>query len=299
MSTSITAPMLAGKADLEKLRFPVLCSPKLDGIRALCVNGKALTRKWKPIPNNHVRQWIERFMPDGVDGELLLRDRKMEFRHVTSAIMSRDGVPDFVFHVFDHVVEGGLARPFVERIASARAAIPALELHTVIVEHVMVASLDELSALAVQHVRDGYEGTMIRDPSGPYKCGRSTTREGFLLKLKAFDDEEATVVGFEELRKNENEQERDAFGHAKRSQRQEGMRGMGTLGALLLRFEDGTEFSCGSGFDVEIRARLWSERSALTGRVVKVKYQADPGGRKPGQKPRFPVFQGFRHEDDR
>ena len=43
--------MLAGKAVLADVQFPVLASPKLDGVRILMVGGKALTRTFKPIPN--------------------------------------------------------------------------------------------------------------------------------------------------------------------------------------------------------------------------------------------------------
>jgi len=41
---AITKPMLASKCEQpEELRFPVLATPKLDGIRCLKIGGKALT----------------------------------------------------------------------------------------------------------------------------------------------------------------------------------------------------------------------------------------------------------------
>ena len=42
-------------------------------------------------------------------------------------------------------------------------------------------------------------------PNAPYKQGRSTVREGYLLKVKTFLDDEATVVRFEERMHNGNE----------------------------------------------------------------------------------------------
>src|SRR5690606_22412947 len=68
-------PMLAVEASIEDIRFPVLASPKLDGIRATMVDGKALTRSLKPIPNHHVRMWLEANCPNGWDGELMLPRR--------------------------------------------------------------------------------------------------------------------------------------------------------------------------------------------------------------------------------
>ena len=73
--SQITKPMLAVKAtSLENIRYPVLASPKLDGIRGLPIpDGKRgvsmVSRNWKPIPNNFVRTWLEMNVPAGLDGE--------------------------------------------------------------------------------------------------------------------------------------------------------------------------------------------------------------------------------------
>lgn len=80
----ITKPMLASKCENPHLLpFPVLATPKLDGIRCLKIGGKALTRSLKPISNRFVREWIEDNLPDGVDGELMLRNDT--FSETTSA----------------------------------------------------------------------------------------------------------------------------------------------------------------------------------------------------------------------
>lgn len=118
--------------------------------------------------------------------------------------------------------------------------------------------------------------------------------EGYLLKLKRFEDSEAVVVGFEEKLTNTNTQERDELGHAKRSKVKVGMVPAGTLGALRVRRPDGVEFSIGSGFDDAFRTKAWEERETLVGRLVKYRHQ--PHGAL--EAPRFPVFLGFRHEDD-
>ena len=57
---AITKPMLASKCENPHLLpFPVLATPKLDGIRCLKIGGKALTRSFKPISNRFAREWIE------------------------------------------------------------------------------------------------------------------------------------------------------------------------------------------------------------------------------------------------
>lgn len=73
MSTTIK-PMLASDCDgaIEKLKYPVLVSPKIDGIRCLNVDGQALTRSLKPQPNRTIRALASNPAFVGLDGELVI-----------------------------------------------------------------------------------------------------------------------------------------------------------------------------------------------------------------------------------
>lgn len=306
MTFTVFKPMLAGKApeDLSTLTYPLIVSPKLDGIRCLRYFGQAVSRTLKLIPNDYIRAQLNEYqIPDGFDGELLLRDKTALFKDVSSAVMSRSGEPDFVYAVFDWAT----AEPsgFSSRLESVHqtwlANIKAWP-HVEIVEHRQVNSADELLKLHVAWLEMGYEGTMIRSLHGPYKQGRSTTREGYLLKLKNFVDEEAEVIGVEEMMHNTNEATLDELGHTKRSSAKAGKVGKGTLGKFLCRFlSDGTEFKCGTGLGLtdEVRKEIWDAvidplDSDVIGSIIKVKHQPDPGGRQEGQAPRIPIFLGFR-----
>lgn len=304
----IEKPMLAGQApeDPSTLRYPVLVSPKLDGIRCLVIGGRAVSRKLKPIPNTFVREWIEAYVPEGVDGELLLRDLTAPFRAVSSAIMSADGEPDFVFCAFDWKQYEDLefrdrlyALHLWETPARERASNQGVRWRVDVVPHREVMNAKELMIAHTNFIAMGYEGTMIRDPEGPYKFGRSTTKQGWLLKLKNFVDEEAVVVGVEEMMHNANELQRDELGHAKRSTHQENKQPLGTLGALVCRFPgEETEWRVGGGpgLTQELRQAMWDVRDDLIGQEVKIKHQPDPGGRKHNQAPRIPQFLGFRQD---
>jgi len=144
-------------------------------------------------------------------------------------------------------------------------------------------------------VGEGYEGVMIRTPNSPYKCGRSTSREGYLQKIKRFTDSEAAIIDFEEREHNANEATTDLLGHTKRSSHQENMVKTGTLGALRVRdVKTQVEFKIGTGYDDALRQEIWDNKDKYSKLLVKYKSQAS--GAK--EAPRFPVFIGFRNEND-
>lgn len=303
-------PMLAGKApeDLSELKLPVLVSPKLDGIRCIILDGKPMSRKLKPIPNLYVQKILDG-LPNGLDGELML-SLPGNFNEVQSAVMSVEGEPKFHYCVFDQdtVVSSGVAAEYAGRLALAAKTVQIigqLNPRVEIVPHYKCDTLEELLAHEQEFLSMGFEGLMIRSMTGPYKYGRSTEREGHLLKLKRFADAEAEVIGVEELMHNDNEAVVNELGLTKRSSCKEGKRPANTLGALVCRRPDGVEFNIGAGFTEAERARIWNTPDSnvvsprginFIGCMVKYKYQPDPAN--PNNAPRFPVYLGFRHEDD-
>ena len=286
-------PMLAATLKPgDKVNFPVLLSPKLDGVRCLIIKGRAMSRSLKEIPNKYVQDVLGTNELDGLDGELIVGSPTAPdaYRKTVSAVMSEDGEPAFKFHVFDNYLHVG---DFQARLRSAFhmgskyksfiAPVP----HSLCVEDVDLLNYEE------DYVVEGYEGVMLRDPAGAYKFGRSTMREGGLLKLKRFVDAEAVIVGREERMENLNPRQMDELGRNRRSSHKAGKRGMGTLGALIVQdCKTKVQFSIGTGFDDAERARLWGMN--LHGVIVK--YKSQPTGVK--DKPRFPVYLGMRDARD-
>jgi len=288
-------PTLAAKApeDLSLLRYPLLISPKLDGIRAVVRNGRLLSRTLKPIPNNYIRLIVEGYASrlEGFDGELIVGKPYGEgvFARTTSAVMSRGGSYIFTFHVFDVIAKGD----YFERIkAFSYGPLPEF-VH--IVQQLHVQGPASLAYFENHYLKRGYEGVMLRDSRAEYKFGRSTVKEQALLKLKRFDDDEATVIGFEEQMHNDNAKERDERGYAKRSTKKAGLKGAGTLGALVCESERFTDvFNIGTGFDETTRKHIWTHRAHFRGKLVRFKFQ------RVGtiDAPRCPVFQGWRDKRD-
>ena len=62
-------PMLAATLKSpEALKFPVVASPKLDGVRAIIIDGVVMSRNLKPIPNVFVQKIFGHREFNGFDG---------------------------------------------------------------------------------------------------------------------------------------------------------------------------------------------------------------------------------------
>lgn len=282
-------PMLAGTLkNLSDVKYPCYVTPKIDGIRCLIHEGQAVSRTWKPIRNKFIQSKLAG-LPDGLDGELTLRENA-SFQAVSSAIMRTDGEPDFVYLIFDRIIP---LMDYTERVYHlTRLDLPSF---CRVLEPEKVADETYLLHCEKEFLLQGYEGVMIRSGDGQYKFGRSTVREGGLLKLKRFEDSEAEVYDFKEQMHNANEAKKDAFGRTERSSHKDGLVPKGTLGALLVRdVKTGVEFEVGTGFDAQTRQLIWDNQAEYLDRIMKYKYQ--PTGVL--DKPRFPVFLGFRDKDD-
>ena len=159
----------------------------------------------------------------------------------------------------------------------------------------LVNSPAELESFEEEQLQEGFEGTMIKDPQGLYKFGRSTIKGGQLLKRKVFVDSEFEVVGYEPKYHNTNEATTNELGRTERSSSKEGLVALEQLGSLTLKTTEGKVFSVGSGFDDAMRNQFWSEKGSLIGKYAKVKYF--PIGMLYGI-PRLPIFLGFRDKLD-
>lgn len=291
-------PMLAYTIeDTSKESYPATLSIKLDGIRMVVVDGVCYSRSLKPIRSKAVQELFGKPEFNGLDGELLYGEWNAPnvFNVTTSAVMATELKPEFskdkiAFVVFDYFL--------IDELYNVRE-----ELAYEIINksrHPQVYSLSsfeaeneaELLVFETEALEDGYEGIMKRGNT-KYKQGRSTFKEQGIGKLKRFSDDEAVVIGFEEKQHNTNEAKTNELGRTQRSQDQAGMVGAGTLGALVCECK-GIRFTMGSGFDDAGRDEVWANKEKYLGKLAKFKHFEI------GQKDsyRFPIFQGWRDEED-
>lgn len=289
-------PMLAVACeDLSKVKYPCLLSEKLDGIRASIHNGVVMSRSMKPIPSQAIQDKFGKPEYEGYDGEIIYGNKNAPdvFNKSTRACMSHHlpeemSVSDLHFYVFDFIGDGGYEIRWDNIEPDSRNNVHRLWIG-------QVNSAEEVQKFESEFLEAGAEGVMLRSPTGPYKQGRSTLKEGYLLKVKQFSDAEAIVIGFEEKMHNANEAEVGELGQTKRSSCMENLVPMNTLGSLHVRdIETGVNFHIGTGFNDAQCKEIWESREDWLGKIVK--YKSFKVGVK--EKPRHPVFLGVRMQED-
>jgi DNA ligase 1 len=259
-------------AELENLTYPIVGSPKLDGFRCTKQNGIVLTSSLKPFPNPFIQKALSD-LPDYFDGELIVgppNDPNV-FNNTSGPLRRHEGEPDFRFYVFDNFT-------FPTMSYEERFIIPRLPKHSRILRLVQeeLRSPQDVIDFDNECVEAGYEGTMIRSLSAPYKHGRATAREAYIFKRKGFEDFEARVIGFEEQMENTNEKFTNEMGHSKRSSCKIGLVGKNTLGAFIMKskkWKDPFRVGGGQGMTAELRKHIWEHQDEYLNSVWTLKYQ--------------------------
>lgn len=310
-------PLLAATyTGKHPIKFPIIGSQKIDGIRCIFVNGIPMTRSLKDaIKNDHTRNGLIQACGDvPFDGEIICGDilDSAVCSNTASGVMKKSGTPEWLYLVFDYAHPDWKDRPYSERVAEAARQVA-------LINHPQVRMLpqktfhteEELFAYEDANALGGFEGTMFRTHDGPYKYGRSTEKENILVKIKRWEDCEAIILEVFEEQENQNEAKTNALGNTERSSHKENKVGKGTVGGYLCKTKRGideqsglfgldcngpwVEFYLGAAANMkaEDRIALWEIRDTIPGRKAKLKYQKTEGA----EAPRFPVFLLFREDE--
>ena len=292
--------MLAAPVDLPKVQYPVLGFPKIDGIRAVIHDKRPLSRKLLTLPNKFIQGFFSHKHFQGLDGEIVVGapNDPLCIKHTTSGVMSHEGEPDFTFHVFDKW--DMLGHGFEDRLNRATMVVAGISSPRVkVLLPQWLHREDDLLAYEEAQLNLGYEGIILRSHNGHYKHGRSTVREGGLLKLKRFSDSEAEVLEVIEEQFNGNEAQKDNLGRTKRSSAKAGKVGKGRAGALRVKdLRIGVVFEVGTGMTDADKEEWWAwwnlPEHQRERRIVKYKFFAV--GMQ--ERPRHPVYITWRHPAD-
>lgn len=308
-------PQLAEDAILDKVRFPCIVQPKIDGVRALNLNGTLTGRSRRPFEGFGITEMWSLPQFKYLDGEMTLGNKPnctdRLCSRTTGAMGRFQGVtepPDLHWWVFDYLPDPSL--PYRSRYNLLQAKLQELSyprLH--LVPMYEVVGPNELNRFISEFFDQGYEGTIIRNPEAPYKPGRATQKGQELWRVKPWADAEILVTGITEGEINTNEAKKNALGHTERSSAKAGMVPNGQVGSIQgvllenfhnpftgeLLFEKGLELTVGSGeMTVAEAEHYFKNPKEIVGHIVKFKHMTH--GVK--DKPRFPTYVSHRLPQD-
>jgi DNA ligase-1 len=236
-------PQLADDAVVEKMQYPVIFQPKIDGVRALNLTGQLTGRSLDPFPGYGVTEYFSRSEYRSLDGEMVLgTDPRAEglCNTTTGALAAFKGVThmaDFHWWLFDYCNDDLAHLPYSDRYSLLEDWLHDLErkglaerLH--IVPYTICHNPDEFNAAVERALDEGYEGGIGRNPRAAAKQGRPGTKEQQLVRVKPWTTSEIMVTRLIEGETNTNEKKLNTLGKTERSSAKAGKVPNGEVGAV-------------------------------------------------------------------
>jgi DNA ligase-1 len=308
-------PILAPNEEpnLDDIQYPILASYKLDGIRCIFYKGEMLSRSLKPIVNKQLRgkfQMIADYTKKYnliLDGEIYSPD--LTFQEITRYVMTQDfedkksvkkfgkilEIPESLqFYCFDFILEDDFEAPFVNRQLNMASILYNDNLKYLIelIRQKNVNSKEEVEEYFNEALEKGFEGLILRDHNGKYKCGRCTIKEGNLYKVKpfrTFDGKIIEVTQGTEVDANA-EKKINELGYSVTSNKKGDRVLVDRVRDFVVEYEGKILKVTSSSLTHEERKEYWKKRNQLIGKWIEYK------GMLVGSKdvPRHPVFIRFR-----
>ena len=310
-------PQLAEDAILDQVQFPCIAQPKIDGVRAMNLNGTLTGRSLDPFKGFGITEFFSTRQFIGFDGEMTLGDKPNcgeRLCSLTTGAMGRfKGVtemPDLHWWVFDLVTPGHVGLSYEQRYYELSNQVKMLNHPRVhIVPKYIINNEWALQDRIARNAEAGYEGTIIRNPHAPYKAGRATLKGQELWRVKPWSDFEILVTGITEGQMNGNEAKTNTLGRTERSSAKAGMVPNGQVGSIQgtmlkdfhdpatgkLLFAAGLPVTAGSGeMSVAEATDYFANPHKIVGHAAKVKTMTH------GVKdlPRFPTYVSHRLPQD-
>lgn len=290
--------------NLEMLKYPLLVSTKLDGIRCIFYKGEILSRSLKPIQNEQLRNRFEPLRKYSEQSNVILDGEiyspKRTFQSITHFVMTQnletEVLPeDLKFYCFDTLIEEKPNEPFNKR--SERGQIITQNFSSIAEYVVQREANSEYKVLEIFEtvLNEGYEGLILRDPEGRYKFGRGTVKEGLIYKLKPFVTFESQITGIvqstavnEEAEKKTNE-----LGRSVTSKKKDDRHVIEKASAFWVKYE-GKDLKVTLAMTDEEKEEVWKNKTSYIGKTIEYK------GMMVGAKdvPRHPVMLRFRQDKD-
>lgn len=256
---------LAKPYEENRLAFPCLISPKIDGLRCVYLDGVLRTRYGnKLIGLDHIADYIRDTWPSvrRLDGELTVEGKL--FDELSGNLRSFKKSDDAIYHVFD-VFGADEGLPQYRRLALLTGLFQLQQPKFLTpVEHLTITSEQQAFECYSQYRELGFEGAILKNPDALEVAGRTWD----WCKLKPKDTADCLVKDVE-------------VGSGKYSN---------AVGRLVVDFR-GKECRVGGGLSDSQRENWWMDPNLIVGKTVEVEYmEITPSGAL--RHPRLKVVRG-------
>lgn len=270
--------LLAKDAVEDKIDFnrEIIQQPKIDGVRGghLIDNLGFTGRSLKHFGNRYATEYFSDPRFFGFDGEMAAEHETNDAlcRLTTSALTTHKGEPWLLWHVFDFLTPSTIHLGYKQRlmmmdrmVESIQKDFPELGSHLRPIQRRYPKTLTEFLRNHDEWSAAGYEGSCMRYADAPHKSGRSTVKEGYLLRVKEYDFKRMRVIRVEEGQTNLNEATIDRRGFTERSTHQENMVPNGMVGTLICEdlLEPGTLHNVSPGKATHDQRKAWLRNPSL------------------------------------
>lgn len=288
-------PMLAHKfepasktAKKNTIIFPCFVQPKLDGLRCVVyrdpttgeIRRQSRTGTYFDTMS-HIAESLAplfaKYPAVVLDGELYTTE--IPFEELAGLIKTKKLTPSdtdklcvIEYHIYDivdetlpyHARHDSIKKMFAQVAASTASSPHKLPPYIRLVETIEAKTQAEFKAEFSRFIEEGYEGIMLRNKTGMYRCNY---RSHDLQKYKEFQEDEFRIIGF----------------------MQGDGRDKGTV-IWVCETKEGKEFKVRPRGTIENRSKLFKTGEKYVGKMLTVIYQelTEEG------KPRFPVGKDVR-----
>ena len=288
-------PMLAQKFEpaskttkKNTIVFPCFVQPKLDGLRCVVYRDPSTGEIRRQSRTgtyfdtmSHIAESLAplfaKYPAVVLDGELYTTE--IPFEELAGLIKTKKLTPSdtdklcvIEYHIYDivdetmpyHVRHDSIKKMFAQVAASTASSPHKLPPYIRLVETIEAKTQVEFKAEFSRFIEEGYEGIMLRNKTGMYRCNY---RSHDLQKYKEFQEDEFRIIGF----------------------MQGDGRDKGTV-IWVCETKEGKEFKVRPRGTIENRSKLFKTGEKYVGKMLTVIYQelTEEG------KPRFPVGKDVR-----
>ncbi len=267
-----------GKGEIKEIpKGEYFASTKFDGVLCAVKDFHLLSSSLKDIPNVRLQGYFANLLDYAYENNLILfgeiYSHELTFQEIISVVMTHDKeVPESIkFYCFDAIKNEDYDEEFRDRMFH----IPRIFDNLVKVEQKLLSTENpnDFKDLFEKYLDEGFEGLIIKNKNGKFKCGRTTLNEGIGFKFKPYISDDMEIIGViqaTEVREGA-EKKINEMGNSVTSKKKDDRVLIEKASAFLVKW-NGNEFKVSIAETDEVKEEIWKNQEKYIGEFVEVKY---------------------------